>query len=47
MELLGDLFMVYDIVIHQLNLEKNKNLQLLGEIPFKNVFFCLFLVMST
>jgi hypothetical protein len=24
MELLGDLFMVYDIVIHQLNLEKNK-----------------------
>ncbi len=35
-------FMVYDIDIHQLNLEKIRNLKLLDEIPFKNCVFLHF-----
>jgi len=38
-----NLFMVYDIDIHQLNLGKFKNLKFLDEISFKKyVFFHLF-----
>jgi hypothetical protein len=39
-------FMVYDIDIHQLNLGQFKNLNFLDEIPFKNVFFCICLIMT-
>jgi hypothetical protein len=39
-------FMVYDIDIHQLNLEKCKNLKVLDEFHSKDVFFCIFLIMN-
>jgi len=35
-------FMVYDIDVHQLNLEQFKNLKLLDEIPFKKCVFLHF-----
>jgi len=34
--------MVYDIDVHQLNLEQFKNLKLLDEIPFKKCVFLHF-----
>jgi len=39
-------FMVYDIDIHRLNLGQFKNLKFLNEIPFKNVFFYICLIMN-
>ncbi len=38
--------MVYDMDIHQLNLRQFRSLNFLDEIPFKNVFFCIVLVMN-
>jgi len=37
-------FMVYDTNLHQLNLEKNRNLRLLDEIPFKKCVFKQFFI---
>jgi len=44
MEFLGEIFMVYDIDIHQLNLGEFRNLNFLDENHPKNVFFCICLV---
>jgi hypothetical protein len=42
MEFLGDLFlMMYDIDIHQLNLEKFRNNFFWMKFHSKNVFFCI------
>jgi hypothetical protein len=43
MEFLGEFFfMVYDIDIHQLGLRQFKNLNFLGETPFKKIVFFSF-----
>jgi hypothetical protein len=39
MEFLGEILMVYDIDVHQLNLEQFKNLKFLDEISFKKCVF--------
>jgi hypothetical protein len=40
-------FMVYDIDIHKLNLEKNLKLKLFDEIPLKKMcFFVIFKIMN-
>jgi len=42
-EFLGEMFLVYDIDIHELNLGPFKDLKFLDEISFKKcVFFCIF-----
>jgi hypothetical protein len=47
MEFLGEIFMVYDIDIHQLNLREFRTLKFLDEISFKKcVFFCICSVMN-
>jgi hypothetical protein len=46
MEFLSEFFMLYDIDIHQLNLGQFKILIFLDEIPFKNVFFFICLIMN-
>jgi hypothetical protein len=41
-----NVFMVYDIDIHQLNLGQFRNLKFLDEIPLKKYVFCICLVMN-
>jgi hypothetical protein len=42
MDFLGEIFMVYDIDIHELNLGPFRDLKFLDEISLKKNVFCIF-----